>query len=51
MEQHEMLRIFLMRSARGPIRGIEGGNPRLKGGEMALTGTKQVITLEVKRIP
>jgi hypothetical protein len=46
-----MLRIFLMRRARGPIRGLEGGEPRFKGGEMALTGEELVITLEVKRKP
>jgi hypothetical protein len=39
-----------MRSARGPIRGLEDGSSRIKGGEMALTTGKPVISLEVKRI-
>jgi hypothetical protein len=30
-------------------KGLKGVDPRRKGGEMALTGKEQVITLEVKR--
>jgi hypothetical protein len=40
-----------MRNAGQPIRKLEDGNPRLKGGEMNLTGQPQAFIVEVKRIP
>jgi hypothetical protein len=49
MAGEEFLREFLTRSAKRPIRDYEGVDPRCKGGEMALTGNGQVITLEVRK--
>jgi hypothetical protein len=37
-----------MRSVIRPIRDIEDGNPRIEGGEMALTAGKPLNIIEVK---